>query len=76
MRLPMNRGHRWVALVIASAIVVFALRSTIAAAQTVKGAIRGEVTDSSGGVLKGVTVVVTAPDGQVLARAVSDAKGG
>jgi len=72
----MNRGHRWVALVIASAIVVFALRSTIAAAQTVKGAIRGEVTDSSGGVLKGVTVVVTAPDGQVLARAVSDAKGG
>jgi hypothetical protein len=76
MRLPMNRGRRCVALVIAAAIALFALCSTVAAAQAGKGVVRGEVTDSSGGVLRGVTVIVTAPDGQILATAVSDAKGG
>jgi Carboxypeptidase regulatory-like domain len=36
---------------------------------------RGVVADESGGVLPGVTVVATAPDGRVLATAVTDAVG-
>ena len=38
--------------------------------------VRGEVTDSSGGVLPGVTVVATAADGRLLATAVTDGAGG
>ena len=60
MRLPATT------LVIA-AIALFALSSTLAAAQTAKGVVRGEVTDSSGGVLPGATVVAIGVDGQVLA---------
>jgi hypothetical protein len=37
-------------------------------AQSANGVIRGEVTDVSGGVLPGVTVVATAIDGQVIQR--------
>jgi hypothetical protein len=37
--------------------------------------VRGEVTDSSGGMLPGATVVATAADGRVLATAVTDGTG-
>ena len=68
MRLPATT------LVIA-ALALFALSSTLAGAQTAKGVVRGEVTDSSGGVLPGATVVAIGIDGQVLAKAVTDRKG-
>jgi hypothetical protein len=45
-------------------------------AQTGSGAVRGEVSDASGGVLPGVTVVATAADGRVLTTAVTDGAGG
>jgi hypothetical protein len=71
----MRRRFITVSTVVAIALV--ALCSTIAGAQAdSKGVVRGEVTDSSGGLLPGVTVVVTAPDGRVLATTVSDGKGG
>jgi hypothetical protein len=73
MRLP------GAALAIA-AIAIFALGSTIAVAQAAKhgakGVVRGEVTDSSGGVLPGVTVVATGVEGALLATTVTDGKGG
>src|SRR5258708_31803475 len=60
-------------LAVASSIV--AVCATVAAAQAGKGAVRVEVSDSSGGRLPGVAVVATAVDGQVLA-AVTDRTGG
>jgi len=42
---------------------------------TATGAVRGAVTDGSAGVLPGVTVVAMAPDGRVLATAVTDGAG-
>lgn len=60
------------ALAIATALS--ALGATVAAAQPGKGAVRVEVTDSSGGRLPGVAVVATAPDGRVL-TAVTDRAG-
>src|SRR5262245_63332027 len=59
---------------LAVAIALIALRATVAAAQSGKGVVRVEVTDSSGGRLPGVAVVATAPDGQVL-TAVTDRTG-
>lgn len=41
-----------------------------------EGRIRGVVSDGSGGVLPGVTVVVTSQTGQILATAVTDGTGG
>ena len=41
-------------------------------AQTSLGVVRGEVTDVSGGVLPGVTVVATTPDGQVIQRTITN----
>jgi Carboxypeptidase regulatory-like domain len=67
MRLP--------ATTLAIAAIALALYST-AAAQAAKGVVRGEVTDSSGGVLPGVTVIAIGADGQVFAKAVTDGKGG
>jgi hypothetical protein len=58
-------------LTVAAALVACAVA---AAAQGDKGVIRVEVTDSSGGRLPGVTVVVTATGGQVL-TAVTDGSG-
>ena len=58
------------------AIAVIALFALCAAAQAAKGVVRGEVTDSSGGMLPRVTVVAIGADGQVLATSVTDGKGG
>ena len=52
------------------------LCSTVAAGQRAPGAVRGQVTDRSGGVLPGVTVVATAADGRLLQTTVTDASGG
>ena len=49
--------------------------STVAADQPAQGVVRGEVIDSSGGVLPGVTVVATATGGRLLATAVTDGSG-
>jgi hypothetical protein len=46
-----------------------------AAAQPPDGVIRGEVTDTSGGVLPGVTVVATSGDERIFASTVTDAVG-
>lgn len=45
------------------------------AAQEFRGAIRGTVADSSGGVLPGVTVVITNVDTKVMQTAVTDSEG-
>lgn len=58
-----------------AAIALLVLCTTAAAAKAGKSVVRGEVTDSSGGVLPGVTVVVTGTDGRVLATAVTDGAG-
>lgn len=55
---------------------VVLLCSTVAAGQPAAGVARGQVADSSGGVLPGVTVVATAADGRVLKTTVTDASGG
>ena len=61
-----------------SLLVTFALVGicpTATLTQTGGGAIRGAVTDDSGGVLPGVTVVATSADRRVVATAVTDAGG-
>ncbi len=55
--------------------VLSGLCSGATAADTVQGAIRGSITDSSNGVLPGVTVVAASVEGRVLATAVTDAAG-
>ena len=59
-----------------AAAALFVICSTVTAAQTGQGVVRGEVTDSSGGVLPGVTVVATAADGRGLGTTVTDRAGG
>ena len=59
-----------------AAAALFVICSTVSAAQTGQGVVWGEATDSSGGVLPGVTVVATAADGRVLATTVTDPAGG
>ena len=62
----------------ASTLVTIALVivcSTVAAGQPAQGVVRGEATDSSGGVLPGVTVVAAAADGRLLATTVTDGSG-
>ena len=49
--------------------------STVSAGQPPQGVVRGEATDSSGGVLPGLTVVAAATDGRVLATTVTDGSG-
>ena len=56
------------------ALAVLASASPIFA-QTPSGIVRGEVTDASGGVLPGVTVVATRVDGRVITTTVTDAVG-
>jgi len=59
-------------------LTIFALHglcSGAVATETVQGAIRGAITDSSDGVLPGVTVVATSVEGRVLATAVTDGAG-
>jgi hypothetical protein len=52
------------------------LCSTVFAGQPVPGEARGQVTDSSGGVLPGVTVAATSGDGRILKTGVTDGSGG
>ena len=59
-----------------AAAAILVIYSTVIAAQTGQGVVRGEVTDSSGGVLPGVTVVATAADGRLLETTVTDRVGG
>src|SRR3979490_3360950 len=54
---------------LATGILVLLAVCSIAAAG---GTVRGVVADESGGVLPGVTVVATTPDGRVLASAVTN----
>ena len=56
-------------------LTFFVLSSTAAAGQPAQGRVRGEVADSSGGMLPGVTVVATAVDGRILAIEVTDGRG-
>jgi len=55
--------------------ILVVICSTVIAAETEPGSVRGVVTDASGGVLPGVTVVATAADGRALATAVTDGEG-
>jgi carboxypeptidase family protein len=54
---------------------LFVMFSTVAAEQPGQGGVRGQVTDSSGGVLPGVTVVAAATGGRLVATAVTDGTG-
>jgi carboxypeptidase family protein len=62
-------------LLLLSACVITGLCSVTAAAQSVHGSIRGGVSDSSGAVLPGVTVVALAGNGEILATAVTNETG-
>jgi hypothetical protein len=64
------------ALTTTLALAVFLVSPTLAAGQAGRGAVRGEVIDSSGGVLPGVTVAAAASDGRPLATTTTDAGGG
>ena len=64
------------AAILALLALAVALSSPAAAGQTPQGAARGQVTDSSGGVLPGVIVTATGADGRVLTTAVTDRSGG
>ena len=66
---------RLLATTLATAALTLFLCPTVSAAQAAKGVVRGQVTDASGGLLPGVTVVAIAPSGQVLATTVSDRAG-
>ena len=58
-----------------AALAVFALICTRAILAADLGTVLGAVMDPSGGLLPGVTVTATAPDGRVLALTVTDAAG-
>ena len=60
---------------IRSTAVLLILALTIAPLGAANGIIRGEVTDTSGGLLPGVTVTVTAADGRVLGTTLTDGVG-
>ena len=64
------------ATIVAVVCALFVASAADADAQGQTGMIRGEVTDSSGGKLPGVTVIATTPDGKVPATTITDAKGG
>ncbi len=57
-------------------IALVVMCSTVIADRPAQGAARGQVTDSSGGVLPGVTVVATDTDGRILTTSVTDGSGG
>jgi hypothetical protein len=57
------------------ALTFFVLCVTVAAEQAAQTVVRGDVTDSSGGFLPGVSVVATTPEGRILATAVTDSAG-
>jgi len=60
---------------IRSTAVLLVLTLAIAPLAAAAGLIRGEVTDTSGALLPGVTVTVTAADGRVLGSALTDGVG-
>src|SRR3954447_6351658 len=57
------------------ATILFLVLCTLTAFAAESSRVHGIVADESGGVLPGVTVVATAPDGQILATGVTDAVG-
>jgi hypothetical protein len=67
--------RRSLTILVITAAACFLICSTAASAQTASGAVRGEVTDASGGVLPGVTVVATTANDRVLATTVTDGAG-
>ena len=56
-------------------IVLLVTWSAVGVGQPGEGVVRGRVTDSSGGVLPGVTVVAAATNGRLLATEVTDSSG-
>ena len=62
-------------LLVFALFALSAICTVATAAEAAEGAIRGAITDSSDGVLPGVTVVATSTDGRVLATAVTDGAG-
>lgn len=56
-------------------VLVFGVLLGASAESAANGRLRGEVTDLSGGVLPGVTVVVSRPGGPVLATTATDERG-
>jgi hypothetical protein len=56
-------------------LALFGVGSAAAFTESATGAIHGAISDSSGGLLPGVTVVATSMGGQVLATTVTDATG-
>jgi Carboxypeptidase regulatory-like domain len=63
-------------LLLCATAVLAGLSSTPAFTDPLGGGVRGAVTDDSGGVLPGVTIVATSRDGRVLGTAVTDEAGG
>lgn len=60
----------------AATLALLGMCATAASIDAAQGSVRGAVADGSGGVLPGVTVVATSPDGHVLATAATNAVGG
>jgi hypothetical protein len=56
-------------------VVLFAAWPAVGAGQPAESVVRGRVTDSSGGVLPGVTVVAAATNGRLLSTEVTDSSG-
>jgi hypothetical protein len=63
-------------ILIPAFVLLFGLASATAGADDRSGGLHGAVADESGGVLPGVTVTVSAPDGRLLATGVTDSIGG
>jgi Carboxypeptidase regulatory-like domain len=66
-----DRGGRWIGLLVVAALAL----APAAAAQTTTGRIAGTVSDSSGGVLPGVTVTVTETNTSLSKTATTDEHG-
>lgn len=52
-------------------LIIAAFFTPATSAQRADGVVRGEITDTSGGVLPGVTVVATSTDGRILGKTVT-----
>jgi hypothetical protein len=75
MPIGVSLPHRTLATAVLTLLVVTHIYAGLVSAQTSAGVVRGEVTDVSGGVLPGVTVVATTPDGQVIQRVITNEVG-
>jgi hypothetical protein len=67
--------HRMPATLILAFSALLLFSPAASAAEPGTGAVRGAISDSSGGALPGVTVVATSAEGRVLGSAVSDGAG-